>query len=237
VLARPGLFEVDSPKHVSAVGYLFRRNLRQARGPERKWCTGGECEEPLGRCDTEAPEPVGLNDDGQRRTVLRRVRAGQQQAILRVMANAQDEVKAFIRRECRLLARPAPWLEAELRIRIGRSGRQPDQIGEELGPPEQGDFIAAAVRVLEDFATPSDGPSRPANAQLLVGLRAQPHRRGNRDCGAGTPMPSRSDRVPSDTDRRPEAALYRASSFDRGRARACTSVQKPEFIFPTVRQN
>jgi hypothetical protein len=130
------------------------------------------------------------------------------------MANAQDQLKAFIRRECRLLARPAPWLEAELRIRIGRNGRQADQIGQQLGPPEQDNFIAAAVRVLQDFATPSDGPSRPANARLPAAPRAWPHRPGNRDCGAGTPMPSRSGRVPSGTDRRPEAALYRASSFD-----------------------
>jgi hypothetical protein len=75
------------------------------------------------------------------------------------MAKAQDQVKAFTRGECRLLPRPTPRLEAQLRIRIGRSECQADQIGEELGSPEQGDFIAAAVWVLEDFATPSDGPS------------------------------------------------------------------------------
>jgi hypothetical protein len=113
------------------------------------------------------------------------------------MANAQDQVKAFIRRECRLLARPALRLEVELRIRTGRSGRQANQISEELGPPKQEGSIAAAVRVLRDFVTPSDGPSRPANARPPVAPRVWPHRRGNRGCDAGTPMPSRWGRVPS----------------------------------------
>ena len=40
----------------------------------------------------------------------------------------------------------AQMTEALGAIRIGRSERQADQIGQELGSPEQGDFIAAAVR-------------------------------------------------------------------------------------------
>src|SRR4051794_19278218 len=152
------------------------------------------------------------------------------------MAKAQDQMKAFTRSECRLLPRPTPRLEAELRIHIGRSVRQADQIGEELGSPERGDFIAAAVRILDDFATPSDGPSHLANAQSPVGLTAWPHRRGNRGCGAGTPMPSRSGLIPLGTDRRPEAALYRASSFDCSRARACPVLKRQRLFSDSSRK-
>jgi hypothetical protein len=147
----------------------------------------------------------------------RRVRAGQQQTVLCVAGKSQDQIESLIGGKCRQLASPTPRIEAELRVGAGRGGYEADQISEQLGSPEQDGFIAAAVRVLQDFATPSRGPSRPAEAQPPAWLRAWPHRHGNRGCGAGTPMPSRSGRVPSCTDRRPEAALHRASSSGFGR--------------------
>ena len=79
-------------------------------------------------------------------------------------------MEAFIGRECCRSVRPAQGIEAELRVGIGRGGYEANQISKELGSPEQDGFIAAAVRVLQDFATPSDGLGRPADAQPPVGL-------------------------------------------------------------------
>ena len=83
---------------------------------------------------------------------------------------SQDQIETFIRGECGQLAWPTPGIEAQLRVGTGRGGYEAYQINQQLGSPEQDGFIAAAVRVLQDFATPSDGPSRPANAQPPVGL-------------------------------------------------------------------
>ena len=79
-------------------------------------------------------------------------------------------METFIRGECRQLACPAPGIEAELRVGTGGGGYEAYQINQQLGSPEQDGFIAAAIGVLQDFATPSDGPSRLADAQPPVGL-------------------------------------------------------------------
>jgi hypothetical protein len=71
------------------------------RGRSRKPGTGGQGEEALGCGDAEAPEPVRLDHDGQRRPISRRVRARQQQTVLCVAGKSQDQVEAFIRGECR----------------------------------------------------------------------------------------------------------------------------------------
>jgi len=57
-------------------------------------------------------------------------------------------MEAFIRGECRQLARPVQRIEAELRVGIDGGDDEAHQISKELGLPEQDGFIAAAVRVL-----------------------------------------------------------------------------------------
>ena len=213
VLAGTGLFEVKGPEYVRPPRHLFRRNEFRLLGPDRETRADRQREKALSSGDAEAPEPVRLDHDGQRRLILRRVRAGQQQTVFCVAGKSKDQIKAFIRGECRQLAWPTPGFEAELRVGTGRGCCEAYQINQQLGSPEQDGFIAAAVRVLQDFATPSDGSCRPADAQPPVGPRAWPYRHGNRGCGEGTPMPSRSGRVPSCTDMRPEAALHLASSL------------------------
>jgi hypothetical protein len=99
-----------------------------------------------------------------------RVRAGQQQTVFCVAGKSQDQMEAFIRGECRQVARPRQGIEAELRVGTGRGSNEAHQINQQLGSPEQDGFIATAVRVLQDFATPIDGLSRPADAQPPVGL-------------------------------------------------------------------
>jgi hypothetical protein len=80
-------------------------------------------------------------------------------------------MEAFVRRECRPAARPAPGIETELRVGVGRGDYQAHQLGDQLGSPEQNGFIAAAVGVLQDFATPSDDASRQVNAPHSVAQR------------------------------------------------------------------
>jgi len=138
--------------------------------PDRKPGTDGQREETFGRGDSEAPEPVRLDHDGQRRPIPRRVRAGQQQPVFCFAGKSQDQIETFIRGECGQLACPTPGIEAELRGGTGGGGYETYQINQQLRSPEQDGFIAAAVRVLQDFATPSDGPSRLAGAQPPVGL-------------------------------------------------------------------
>ncbi len=206
VLAGTGLFEVENPKHVHPARDLLRRSQCQWPRSDRKTGTSGQSEEALGRGNAEPPEPIRFNHDGQRRPIPRRVRAGQQQTVFRVAGKSQDQMEAFIRAECRQVARPGQGIEAEFRVGTGWGGYQAHQIDEQLRAPEQEGFIAAKIWVLQDFATPSDGPSRPADAHRPVAQPSWPHRRGNRGCGAGTPMPSRCGRVPSCTGTRPAAA-------------------------------
>ena len=206
VLAGTGLFEVESPEHVRPARDLLRRNQCQWPRSDRKTGTSGQSEEALGRGDPEPPEPIRFNHDGQRRPIPRRVRAGQQQTVFRVAGKSQDQMEAFIRAECRQVARPGQGIEAEFRVGTGWGGYQAHQIDEQLRAPEQEGFIAAKIWVLQDFATPNDGRRRQANVLRPVAQWIWPRRRDNRGCGAGTPMPSRSGRVPSCIDTRPEAA-------------------------------
>jgi hypothetical protein len=99
-----------------------------------------------------------------------------------------------------------------MRVGVGWGGNEAHEVDEQLGLPEQDGFIAAAVWMLQDFATPSAGQRRPAGAWCQLPQPTAAPRRGNRDYGAGTPMPSRSARVPSYSDMRPEAAHQRTSS-------------------------
>ena len=57
-------------------------------------------------------------------------------------------MEAFIRGECRQLARPVQRIEVELRVGIDGGDDEAHQISKELGLPEQDGFIAVAVRVL-----------------------------------------------------------------------------------------
>jgi hypothetical protein len=200
VLAGTGLFEVHSPEHVHPARHLFRRHPWQR--PRSDWKTCGHSEEALGRGDAEAPVSVRLDHDGQWRPIPRRVRPGQQQTVVCVAGKSQDQMEAFIRGECRQVARPRQGIEAELRVGTGRGGYKAHQINEQLGTPEQDGFIAAAVWGLQDFATPNDGRRRQANVLRPVAQWIWPRRRDNRGCGAGTPMPSRSGRVSSCIDTR-----------------------------------
>ena len=58
--------------------------------PDRKPGTDRQREETFGRGDSEAPEPVRLDHDGQRRPIPRRVRAGQQQPVFCFVGKLQD---------------------------------------------------------------------------------------------------------------------------------------------------
>ena len=116
--------------------------------PDRKPGTDGQRGETFGRGDSEAPEPVRLDHDGQRRPILRRVRAGQLQPVLCFAGKLQDQIETFIRGKCRQLACPTPGIEAELRGGTGGGGYETYQINQQLRSPEQDGFIAAAIRVL-----------------------------------------------------------------------------------------
>ena len=76
VLAGTGLFEVEHPEHMHPARHLFRRKPCHWQRSDRKTGMRGQSEEALGRGDTQSPEPIGLDHDGKRRPVRRRVRAG-----------------------------------------------------------------------------------------------------------------------------------------------------------------
>jgi hypothetical protein len=117
-------------------------------------------------------------------------------------------------------------IEPQMRVGVRWGGNEADDVGKQFGSPEQDGFIAATVRVLQDFATPSDGRRRRENARRPVRQVTWPRPHGNPDCDAGTPMPSRSDRVPSCIDMRPEAARHRASSLDNRRKEGQSKILK-----------
>lgn len=217
VLAGTGLFEVERPEHVHPARYFLLRKRWQWPGSKRKAGMRGQSKEALGRGDAQSPEPVGLNHDRQRGPVRRRIRTRQQDTVFDFPGKPQDQMEALSSGERCNGVRPVRTIEAEMRVGVGRSRNEADEVREQFGAPEQDSFIATTVRVLQDFATPSDGRRRREKARRPVRQVTWPRPHGNRDCDAGTPMPSRSDRVPSGIDTRPEAARHRASSSDNRR--------------------
>ena len=168
VLAGTGLIEVKSPEHMCPTHRLLRRKRCQTAGSDRKSGTRGKIEEALGCSDPQPPERIGLDHDGKPRPVRRRVRAGCQETVFGVAGRAQNQMEALIGGECRAVARPTQRIETQMRVGVGWGGNEAHEVDKQLGSPEQDGFIAAAVWMLQDFATPSGGQRRPAGAWCSV---------------------------------------------------------------------